>query len=201
MAIGTLSFELMGGRLPSPQPSSPDGQQIIVQTPTPDPSGGKKNLQLYTFFGSTPTPPAKPLQKGNVCANDKFNEEPDIFRGSDPPAGGIVTAGGQIKVWIDDGNGGSMAPGEKVDPNTGQITTPGDRSASDGKGPNYYLWEPAIYLTKLNSSDQPGPFSGDAENGGTPYFPVAIKGKISYADQGNDTGFLKGYRQVILLPT
>jgi hypothetical protein len=71
-----------------------------------------------------------------------------------------------------------VAPGEKIDPTTGQITTPGDRAATDGSGPGYFLWEPALYITPLTSHDQAGPFPGDAENGGTPYFPSVVKGEV-----------------------
>ncbi|HVF69608.1 MAG TPA: hypothetical protein VNA13_03520 [Xanthomonadales bacterium] len=189
--IGFAGIQLTNGLVPTRLPKN-TGTAVTPKLETTYPDPGKKRLQLYTFGYTTAAPTAPPVPQGNLCAGDAFNEEPDIFRGSVPPAGGVVTAGGQIKVWIDDGNGGSMAPGEKVDPTTGRITTPGDRTSSDGKGANYYLWEPAIYLTKLTSPSQPGPYSGDAENGGTPNFPIAIKGEVSYGDGGNKNGFVKG---------
>lgn len=186
-----VSFYLVGGKLPSLTNTNPNPQEVVVDPFAPE--DGKKNLQLYTFKGSTPTPaPFQPQPQGNVCAGDKFNEEPDIFLASDPPPGGVARAGSQVRVWVDDGNGGSISDGEKIDPATGRITTPGDRTATDGKGPGYYLWEPAIYLTPITSPTQAGPFSGDAENGGTPRFPTIVKGEVSYSDGGNDGGFIKG---------
>lgn len=189
LLISAGSFLFMGGKLPN-ENAPQDGQVVMPVTNTPEPD--KKNLQLYTFGFIT----QEPVQ-GNACEANKFNEEPDIFLASDPPAGGVAKSGGQIRVWVDDGNGGSVAPGTKIDPNTGQITTPGDRNASDGLGRkesspyNYYLWEPALYLTPLTSPGQPGPYAGDAENGGIPRFPQFVKGEVSQGDDGNNSGFIQ----------
>jgi len=62
-----------------------------------------------------------------------------------------------------------------VDPVTGQIT-PGDRTATDGRGAGFFLWEPALYITPLTSINESGLSRNDAENGGRPFFPTLIKG-------------------------
>jgi len=142
------------------------------------PGEEKKSLQLNTLkFRRAEIP------QGNACLSNRFNDEAYIFVGSDPPAGGVARPGGQIRVWVDDEAGGSVAPGEQIDSTTGQVTQPGDRAATDGSGPGYYLWEPAIYITPLRSPDQQGPFSGDAENGGTPHFPIIVKGEVKPGGQ------------------
>lgn len=186
--ITTLAIALVSGSVNhSLRSSTQQNRQIIVTTAPPP---GQNNLQLQTFYVITLTP--FPLaQNANACIGNPFNEEPDIFFASDPASGGTAVVGSQIRVWVDDGNGGSVAPGSVIDKNTGQIITPGDRTASDGKGSGYYLWEPALYLTPVSSPDQPGPFSGDVENGGTPHFPIIVKGEASLADTGNTTGFIK----------
>lgn len=155
---------------------------------TPPPSSKKDSLQIRTFkLKKNPKPATSNTCKGNI-----FNEEPDIIFATDPAFGGVVRAGGQIKIWVweDDGNGGSVSLGTVVDPATGMITTPGNRTLAD---PNGYLWEPAIYLTKLTTPDQAGPYSGDKESGGRAYFPIAIKGVANYGgigvgSFGNDEG-------------
>lgn len=185
-----LSFALVNGGVNYPVgynlDTGPAGKQIII---TSAPISGQSNLQLRTFSVITLTP-FPVAANANACAGNPFNEEPDIFYASDPAAGGVAIAGSQVRVWVDDGNGGSVAPGSVIDQNTGQIITPGDRTATDSKGQGYYLWEPALYLTPLTSPDQAGPFSGDAENGGLPHFPQIVKGEASLADTGNQTGFL-----------
>lgn len=153
---------------------------FIPETPPP-PGDEKRSLQLNTLkFRKIELP------KGNACKANPFNEEPDIIYATDPAFGGAAQAGGQIRIWVweDDGTGGSVSQGTKVDPATGLITTPGDRTLADNNG---YLWEPSIYITKLTSPDQPGPYAGDKENGGQPYFPTAIKG---VANQRPDGGTL-----------
>ena len=153
--------------------------------PEVDLPGGdeKKSLQLNTLKFK------KILPKVNTCAESNFNREPYIFIASDPLPGGIAVPGGRIRVWVDDGNGGSVSEGEIINKDTGQIITPGDRSATDGKGQGYYRWEPALYITPLTSPDQPGPYAGDAENGGQPYFPSFVRGRVVYTDS-NTTRFL-----------
>ncbi len=149
------------------------GQTYTPEVPTP--GDGKKNLQLSTLkFKKVETK----SPQGNTCVSNKFNEEPDIFVGSDPAANGIATANGRIRVWIDDGNGGAVSSGEVIDANTGQILVAGDRNATDKKGANYYRWEPALYITPITSLGQAGPFAGDAENGGNPYFPQTVRGRV-----------------------
>jgi hypothetical protein len=97
-----------------------------------------------------------------LCQPGGANNEPEILAGYLPANGQSVGAGGQIKVWVNDEGAPIIAPNEQVDPTTGMITTPGDRSA---KAPDGYLWEPAVYIAPQS-----------AENGGTPHFPSAIKG-------------------------
>jgi hypothetical protein len=163
-----------------PQGGSP-GTQIAQDTftiITPPPSSKKDSLQIQTFrLKRNP----RPTPSGNLCKGNIFNEEPDIIYATDPAFGGVAVAGGQIRIWVweDDGFGGSVSQGTKVDPATGRITTVGNR----GSDPNGYSWDPAIYLTKLTSPTQAGPYSGDKENGGTAYFPSIIKGVANY--EGN----------------
>ncbi len=179
------------GFTPTKKPFAADDiGEIIVD---PNAADKKEVLQINTLgvrrITVTPSP-AAPAPKANACITNPFNEEPDIFLASDPAPGALSVAGSQMKVWVDDGNGGSISQNEIVDPTTGKITTPGDRTATDGKGANYYLWEPAIYLTPISSPGMSGPYIGDSENGGTPHFPTIIKGEISYAGTGNRSGFV-----------
>ena len=75
---------------------------------------------------------------------------------------------------MDDENAPFIAPGEIVDSTTGNITTPGDRTA---KAPDGYLWEPALYILPQS-----------AATGGTPHFPVMIKGDFNNAPPTRGTG-------------
>jgi len=97
-----------------------------------------------------------------LCKAGGVNNEPEILVGYAPATGQSVGAGGQIKVWVNDEGAPIIAPGEILDPSTGAVTTPGDRTA---KAPDGYLWEPALYLAPQT-----------AENGGTPHFPDFIRG-------------------------
>src|SRR5262249_18392052 len=65
-------------------------------------------------------------------------------------------------VWVTDERPEIIAGGEQIDPNTGMITMPGDRTVKAADG---YLWEPALYIAPMT-----------AESGGTPIFPQYIKG-------------------------
>jgi len=69
---------------------------------------------------------------------------------------------GQIKVWVNDERPPFVAPNEQIDPVTGAVTVPGDRTAV---APDGLLYEPAIYFAPQTPL-----------NGGTPYFPQWIKG-------------------------
>jgi hypothetical protein len=108
--------------------------------------------------GSVPPPPPPP----SLCSDRTINNEPEILAGYSPASGQAVARDGQIKVWITDEAAAIIAPGEVIDPTTGLIVTPGDRSA---RAPDNYLWEPALYIAPQT-----------AESGGTPHFPQAIKG-------------------------
>jgi hypothetical protein len=102
-------------------------------------------------------PPPPPL-----CTDPTVSNEPEILAGYSPASGQSVGENGQIKVWVNDEHAPIIAPNEQIDPNTGLITTPGDRTAKAADG---YLWEPALYIAPQT-----------AENGGTPHFPQSIKG-------------------------
>jgi hypothetical protein len=69
-----------------------------------------------------------------------------------------------------------VAPNEQVDPNTGAVTVPGDRTA---RAPDGYLWEPALYIAPAT-----------AERGGPPHFPQVIKGNYNYPGRGKTAGFM-----------
>jgi hypothetical protein len=105
--------------------------------------------------GGTPPPPS-------LCSNKTINNEPEILAAYSPANGASVPQNGQIKVWINDEGAAIIAPNEQIDPTTGAITAPGDRTA---KAPDGYLWEPALYIAPQT-----------AESGGKPHFPQWIKG-------------------------
>jgi hypothetical protein len=97
-----------------------------------------------------------------LCTDESVSNEPEILAAYSPANGKMVSENGQIKVWINDERAAIIAPNEQIDPMSGLITAPGDRTA---KAPDGYLWEPALYIAPQT-----------AENGGTPHFPQAIKG-------------------------
>jgi hypothetical protein len=112
--------------------------------------------------GETEFGPSCDAGMPTLCSDPTINNEPEILAAYAPASGGVVNANGQIKVWINDERAAIIAPNEVVDPMTGIIQTPGDRTAKAGDG---YLWEPALYIAPQT-----------AENGGRPHFPQAIKG-------------------------
>jgi|GEM_PF-1269465 len=173
--IATLAFvgySFVGGVLPTELPG-PNNNLVVVQPPTLGPA--QKNLQLYTFLGATLTPlPTSSPQQPSLCNNKSVNTEPDILVGYSPAAGQSIDATGQIKVWVNDEGAPIIAPNEQINPGTGQITTPGDRTA---KAPDGYLWEPALYIAPQT-----------AESGGTPHFPDYIKGDYNSSGQGKGAG-------------
>ncbi len=130
------------------------------------------------------------LSNTNLCSNNIFSDEFLILIGTDPAPGQTIGPDGKLRVWVTDEGAPKIAPGEKVDPNTGQIT-PGDRTATDGRGIGFYLWEPALYITTVTSANQKGPFKGNAEDGGKPYFPSLIKGDYN---PNADTGVYYGHQ-------
>jgi hypothetical protein len=105
---------------------------------------------------SVPPPPP------GLCTDPTINNEPEILAAYSPANGQAVAQNGQIKLWVTDEHPPYIAPGEQLDPTTGAITMPGDRSAKASDG---YLFEPALYIAPAT-----------AENGGTPHFPQLIKG-------------------------
>jgi len=111
--------------------------------------------------GGSPDAPPMP----QLCTPGGVNDEPEILVGYEPASGQPIGVNGQVKVWVDDECPPTIAPNEQVDPNTGQITMPGNRTAAAMDG---YLWEPAVYIAPQS-----------AENGGTPHFPTLIKGEYS----------------------
>lgn len=166
LMLGGAAVSMTIARQVAPAPTpTPVAAPVVppTNTPTPDPLAFRDNSQKQGIFDltnptATPTPPAEtPL-----CKEGGANNEPEILVGYFPAAGQTVSAGGQIIVWVNDEGAPIIAPNEIVDPTTGQILTPGDRTAQAGDG---YLWEPALYIAPQT-----------AETGGTPHFPVIIKG-------------------------
>ena len=104
-------------------------------------------------------------EKPSLCHEGGINDEPEILVGYSPASGESVGANGLIKVWVNDEGAPFIAPNEVVDLATGQITTPGDRTA---KAPDGFLWEPALYI-----------YPDTIDRGGTPHFPTLIKGEFS----------------------
>jgi hypothetical protein len=130
--------------------------------------------------GSKPPPgPPGPLPPmPALCTAGGANNEPKILVGYAPANGQTVGANGKIRVWINDEGAPIIAPNEQIDPATGTITTPGDRTA---KAPDGYLWEPALYIAPQT-----------AENGGTPHFPTAIKGSYNNTTQKGGGALVPG---------
>jgi hypothetical protein len=112
---------------------------------------------------TAPQGPLPPLPA--LCTAGGANNESKILVGYEPANGETVGGDGQIKVWVNDEGAPIIAPGEQIDNATGEITTPGDRTAKAADG---YLWEPALYIAP-----------DTAENGGTPHFPTAIRGSYN----------------------
>ncbi len=139
---------------------------------------GKDSLQLRTLGFITVTPTQAQASSGSdtatgLCQSGGANSEAKILVGYSPTTGQSVSAGGQIKVWVNDENPPCVGTGEVADPTTGLITTVGNRtekSTSDG-----YLWEPALYISPQR-----------AESGGTPHFPTAIRGVYNNAAKSGD---------------
>jgi hypothetical protein len=164
----------------SQQPPVTSGYTPNGKTPIPNTSG-------YTPNGKTPIPNTSgysPLPTENdLCPTNQFSTEPIIFVGTDPAPGQAVGPNGEIRVWVNDETPPKIAPHEIVDPITGKIT-PGDRTATDGAGNGFFRWEPALYITPFTSANRNGPFSGDAENHGKPYFPTQIRGDYDPNPEG-----------------
>jgi hypothetical protein len=119
--------------------------------------------------GSSTPPPGPPPAPGptplpSLCNDPTINNEPEILVAYSPSATQTVGQNGQIKVWVNDERPPFIAPGEKVDPTTGAVVVPGDRTA---KAPDGLLWEPALYFLPQTP-----------QNGGTPYFPQYFKGEF-----------------------
>ncbi len=169
LLLGVAAFTMIGGRLPSPNPNQ-TGQQVTIVTPKPDKT--TSTLQLKTFGYATIIPTQ--AQQSSLCNDKSINNEPEILVGYAPSSGQSVGADGQIKVWATDEGAPMIAPGEQVNNSTGQITTPGDRTAKASDG---YLYEPALYISPQT-----------AENGGTPHFPTIIKGDYNNAPRNLSQG-------------
>lgn len=185
LVVVAMSIFLAGAfestQTPNPVQVIPDPNQTFA-----DPTG-KDSLQLKTIsFISVTPPPSGPIK---VNCQDTYNTESKILIGSDPAPGGTAS-NGMLRIWVNDEGAPYIAPGEQVDLTTGAITQPGDRTAKDTgtDGQGKYLWEPAIYLTTITAPGQVGPFTGDAESGGKPYFPVAIKGDFNNSTSRGKSG-------------
>jgi hypothetical protein len=107
-------------------------------------------------------PMAPPVMAPALCNNPAVNTEGQILVGYFPPLGTLVGAGQQIKVWVTDENPPFIAPNEQTDHTTGQVITPGDRTAVAADG---YKWEPALYIAPST-----------AEDGGTAIYPNYMRG-------------------------
>jgi hypothetical protein len=151
--VGAFSLSACGGKDGLRSPGVDGGNGSGVGS---NPTGCGQGE--FNFCDAGALPPTPLLCQGQ---ND-INTEPDILAGYEPADGQSVDFNGQIKVWVTDERPEIIATNEQIDPNTGAITMPGDRTAT---APDGYLWEPAVYIAPQS-----------AENGGTPHFPTAIKG-------------------------
>jgi hypothetical protein len=182
---GTVEFRMWGECL------GPDGKPITCSTGGPNDCSTDEFSQVCD--GGTPPPPPPPSCDDNefgpncqhdagmpeLCTDEDINNEPEILVGYSPAMGESVAENAQIKVWINDERPELIAEGEQIDPNTGEITTPGDRTAKADDG---YLWEPALYIAPQT-----------AESGGTPHFPQYIKGW--YNNAARPSGGIRGGRR------
>jgi len=170
-----LGFELIGAKFPSAL-STTNGQQVVVDTTDPNSKGNKNSLQLYTFSGHPPSTTPGQLVQSSLCiaantpitGNTKKGSrwESEILAGYSPNNGQTVGNSGKIKVWVADEEAPMIAPGEIVDNTTGNVITPGDRTAKADDG---YLWEPALYIAP-NLAESASP---------QPHFPIVILGEIN----------------------
>lgn len=159
-----LAYILTG---PTPE-SAPTPVGTEVQIDKPKANKKEDRLQLYTFTAATITPPADSL-----CKKGEDNTNPDLIIAHSPAHGTAVRKDGQIKIWTNDTAPLKIAPNEKIVRSSGQIATPGDRTA---RAPDGYLWEPALYI-----------FPNTVDAGGRAFFPTFIRGsydngevKVSY---------------------
>lgn len=147
-----------------------DSKGTILNCSSDSPCGPGEFGPTCGTGGSAPPPPTcTPGEPGcpggpppALCSDESISNEPEILVGYEPANGQSVSADGQIKVWVTDERAAIIAANEQVDPMTGAITSPGDRTAT---APDKYLWEPALYIAPQT-----------AESGGTPHFPQVIKG-------------------------
>ncbi len=156
LILGVLSFELMGGKLPSSQ-SNPSGQEVIVDPFVPDPTKG--NLQLYTFLGHTPVP--TPPITSELCSNSGGQNEFGSLVGFSPTPDGRVVDG-KLRIWVIDEKPPLLAPGQTLDPNG--VPQGGDLTQKRGIFP----LGPTLYI-----------FPNTVERGGTPYTPNFVKGTVN----------------------
>lgn len=160
VGVGAIVAAVALPKMVSP-PAAPSAFPTPQAAPTLD-EGHRNSQQQDQFVMST----IKPTTAAPSLCNDRsVNREPEILVGYSPASGETVGKDGQIKVWVNDEGAPHIAPGEQVSVDTGQITTPGDRTA---KAPDGYLWEPALYIAPQT-----------AETGGTPHFPTLIKGSYN----------------------
>jgi hypothetical protein len=104
-----------------------------------------------------------------------LNTEQEILVAYSPAVGQAAGPQGQIKVWVNDEHPPFIAPGEQVDPSTGAIAVPGNRTAT---APDGLLWEPALYFAPQTPL-----------NGGVPHFPQWIKGWYNNASPNFGAAF------------
>ncbi|MFI5308263.1 MAG: hypothetical protein ACHQ53_12960, partial [Polyangiales bacterium] len=147
----------------SPCEGSEFGCGMVTCAPGDPNCGGGGGAGNGDGGGGGPPPPVPPPgPPPSLCTDKSVNNEPEILAAYSPASGEAVAESGQIRVWINDEAAAIIAPNESIDPTTGSISSPGDRSA---RAPDNYLWEPALYIAPQT-----------AENGGTPHFPQWIKG-------------------------
>jgi len=175
-----------------PSPANPTQQSATRPTPTkslPAKSAEETSQKQGTF---TFEPPPEIPQQASVCSGATlvFDDEgasssdSNIFIALDPPNAQAVGATGNIRAWVSDEAGGRIPSSVTAD-SSGTITKHSDPIID--KDSHGYPWEPAIYVTLLTPQNQNGPFPGDKENGGTPRFLTAVKGK---ATTSKSTGWL-----------
>ncbi|MDP9002502.1 MAG: hypothetical protein M3O46_20620 [Myxococcota bacterium] len=154
----------------------PSGAAASCTPPTPVVDAGCGNLNegpsSSCDAGFDAGPPPKPPA---LCTDMAISTEPEILVGYSPAVGQTVGQHGQIKVWVNDENPPFVAPGEQIDPQTGQITAAGNRIAA---APDGLLWEPALYIAPQTP-----------QNGGTPHFPQWVKGWYSNTPPSVTKGF------------
>jgi hypothetical protein len=145
---------VLSGPTPSQTPTL-TGPEVAVKKNSAQKA--QAELQLYNFNGATITPPTTSL-----CQKGGANKHPEAIVAYEPDQASAVSTDGQIKLWVSDTKPPYISPNEEVQKSTGEVKTPGSRTA---KAPDGYYWEPQLYI-----------FPQTVEKNGKAYYPNYVEG-------------------------